>query len=105
MKIEQRDWILFKDRLPIWQNKHIESLVDQYLEILTDGSSAPADKFWQLEKRIREDKKNPGVIVEMSRDNVIGTIVSLLRDETIAWDDLDGFSDTLRERIRFFVEE
>lgn len=105
MKIEQQDWILFKDRLPIWQNKHLESIVNQYLGILSDGNSAPADKFWQLEKRLREDKKNPGVIVEMSRDNVIGTIVSLLRDGTIVLDDLDGFSDALRENIRFFVEE
>ena len=105
MKIEQRDWILFKEKLPNWQNRHLERLVNQYLEILTNADSAPAEKFWELEKRIREDKRNPGVVVEMSRDNVYGTIVSLLRDEILDLDELEGFSDEFRERILFFLKK
>lgn len=105
MKIGQRDWLLFRERLPVWQNKHLENTVNQYLELLSDNSREPADKFWQLEKRIREDKKHPGVVTEMSRDNVISTIVTLLRDGTIVRDDLDGFSEELRELITFFLKK
>ena len=68
MKIGQQDWKLFKECLPIWQNRHLKKVVNQYLEILSDNGTAPAEKFWQLENRVSEDKKHPGVIVEMNRD-------------------------------------
>lgn len=103
MKIGQQDWKLFKERLPIWQNRHLENVVNQYLEILSDNGAEPAEKFWQLENRVSEDKKHPGVVVEMNRDNVISTIVSLLRDEVITEDDLNGFSDELKQVISYFL--
>ena len=103
MKIGQQDWKLFKECLPIWQNRHLENVVNQYLEILSDNGTAPAEKFWQLENRVSEDKKHPGVIVEMNRDNVVSTIVSMLREGIITEDDLNGFSDELKEVIRFFL--
>lgn len=103
MKIGQQDWKLFKECLPIWQNRHLKNVVNQYLEILSDNGTAPAEKFWQLENRVSEDKKHPGVIVEMNRDNVVSTIVSMLREGIITEDDLNGFSDELKEVIRFFL--
>lgn len=103
MKIGQQDWKLFKECLPIWQNRHLENVVNQYLEILSDNGTEPAERFWQLENRVSEDKKHPGVIVEMNRDNVVSTIVSMLREGIITEDDLNGFSDELKEVIRFFL--
>ena len=40
-------------------------------------------KFWELEKRIKQDKKSPGVIIDMRRSTAINNIVNLVLDEVI----------------------
>jgi hypothetical protein len=40
----------------------------------------PSDKFWSLDKRMKEDKKKTGVRVEMSRSNLIYNIISLINE-------------------------
>ena len=40
----------------------MERLVAEYIALLQTDKSASA-KFWELEKRIKQDKKSPGVIM------------------------------------------
>ena len=44
-----------------------------------------------------------GVIARMSRSNMDMNIAALLHDGVITLDDLDGFSDELRERFEFLM--
>ena len=48
-------------------------LNSSYVDIL-NGPGNPSEKFWALEKRIKQDKRHPGVIVEMSKRNMIPTV-------------------------------
>lgn len=43
-----------------------ERLTKEYIELLSALGNA-SDRFWALEKRIKKDKKHPGVMIEMSR--------------------------------------
>ena len=52
------------------------------------------------EKRIREDKKNCGVQCEMSRSNQFYIMLSLLREGAITFDDLEDFSDDLKDMMK-----
>ena len=45
----------------------MEDLVKQYVNFLNDDKKPASDKCWKLEKWIKEDKRHPGVIMEMSR--------------------------------------
>ena len=45
----------------------MEGLVKEYVSFLNDNTKHASEKFWKLEKRIKEDKRHPGVIMEMSR--------------------------------------
>ena len=45
----------------------MEDLVKKYVNFLNDDKKPSSDKFWELEKWIKEDKRHPGVIMEMSR--------------------------------------
>ena len=45
----------------------MEDLVKKYVNFLNDDKKHTSDKFWELEKWIKEDKRHPGVIIEMSR--------------------------------------
>ena len=40
----------------------MERLAAEYIALLQTDKSASA-KFWELEKRIKQDKKSPGVIM------------------------------------------
>ncbi len=73
------------------------------MEILS-GEGSPSDKFWELEKRIRRDKKACGVQCEIKRSNQFYILMSLLDEGAIMMDDLNDFSDDLKETIGHFVK-
>ena len=64
---------------------------------------AASDKFWMLEKRINDDKQHVGVTARMSRSNMFLNMINLLSEGVITLDDLDGFSEDLREKMAFVM--
>ena len=99
----KRDWALFRSKIGSWQEAYMGRLCDEYIELLS-GDGDPSEKFWQLEKRIRSDKRNPGVQLEMTRTNFIYNIISLISNDVISMKDLEDFSDKLKETVRVFLE-
>lgn len=104
LQVNESDWKLFRSRLPAWQERHMEALIHEYAELLT-GSGAASDKFQALEKRIHEDQQHIGVVARMSRSNMYTNLLALLQDKVITLDDLDGFSEDLRERFAFVMRD
>ena len=98
MDISKHDWKLFREKIGEWQNRHMDKLCREYVQILT-GESDASVRFWELEKRIRKDKKNPGVQIEPAKDMVVFHIAELIQNGTITTDDLNDFSDGLRETV------
>ena len=103
-QVNESDWKLFRSRLPAWQEAYMERLNREYIALLS-GSGAASDKFWALEKRIREDQQHVGVVARMSRSNMYTNLLALLQDGVITLDDLEGFSDDLRERFAFVMRD
>ena len=93
------DWKLFRSRIADWQEEYIARLNESYIALLSREGSA-AENFWELEKRIRRDKRDAGVIVELRRSALVENMSRLLAEGAIAFDDLDGFSDTLVETLK-----
>ncbi|MBQ8391770.1 MAG: multidrug transporter [Clostridia bacterium] len=104
MEVSKQDWKLFQDRIGEWQESWIEKINNEYIKILTDEGKA-SEKFWQLEKRIKEDKKHIGVLIELRKQDVPFDIVSLIKDEVIGFEDLEGFSDELRKAVRYMFDK
>ena len=100
MDVSKKDWSLYRERLSEWQERYMERLIAQYKTIV-DSEVPASDKFWELEKRIRADKKKPGVVVEMSKQEMIYQIVELLHDKAITLSDLDGFNEDLISTVQF----
>ena len=101
-EISKRDWKLFMERLPEWQEHYMEGLAKEYIELLSSPGNA-SDHFWELDKRIKKDRKHPGVILEMSKSEAVWNIVDLIRYKVITVDDLEGFSEELFERVKFML--
>ena len=67
MELSKNDWKLFRERLPGWQERYMDKLTHEYAEFLTDDSRQPSERFWTLNKRIREDRRKPGVQLELRK--------------------------------------
>ena len=56
MEISKSDWKKYREKISVWQEHYMERLVEEYVTFLRSDQSA-SDKFWELEKRIKQDKK------------------------------------------------
>ena len=96
--ISKADWKLFRERLAEWQEAYMERLAREYIALLSSEEPA-SKKFWDLEKRIREDKRMPGVLLELRKSEVGWDLVRLLGDGVITESDLEGFSGELKDNV------
>ncbi len=99
----ESDWKLFRKRIPVWQERYMGRLMEEYRAIL-DSEKLPSEKFWALEKQIRQDKKSPGVIVDMRRSTMRLELIQMLFQGVIQFGDLEGLSQELRDRIISWYE-
>ena len=104
MDFSKEDWTLFRSKLPDWQEAYMERLNKEYIQILSSEGKA-SDKFWELEKRIYQDKRSPGVMIQLRKSDMPMQLLSMLRDGIIEWDDLQGFSPELLEILSYLLGE
>ena len=52
----------------------MEGLIKEYINFLNDDTKPASEKLWGLEKRIKEDKHHPGVIMEMRKSEAYGIL-------------------------------
>lgn len=97
-EISKADWKLFMEKVPEWQERYMEKLVQKYVKLLTSPGDA-SEHFWELEKRIRNDKKHPGVMMQLEKGEAIWDIAILIRKRVITVKDLDGFSQELKDAV------
>ena len=102
-RFTEKDWKLFRSKIADWQEAYMNGLNREYIAILSEDAN-PSDKFWKLDKRIKEDKKKAGVQLRMSRSNLIYNIISLLNEGAISFEDLEDFSDGLKETVGAFLD-
>ena len=87
-----RDQLLFRKKSPYGRKR------TKYIELLSrDGSEAK--KFWELYKRIRRDKRCTGLQAEMRSSEILANLCRLVNEGAIGYDDLNGFSEKLREDV------
>ena len=104
MNFSEKDWKLFKAKVPVWQENYMARLEEEYIELLQSDKSA-ADKFWDLEKRIRLDKKKKGVLLEATRSNLFLNLACLVNENAITLDELSDFSEELQALVKHFCQK
>lgn len=97
------DWTLFRRKVPEWQEAYMDKLTREYIQLLS-SDSAPSERFWALEKRIKEDKHRAGVCIDMRRSLLFHNLMMLISEGVIGLSDLDGFSDEIKDRMDFFFK-
>ena len=61
-QVNEKDWKLFRSRLPGWQEAYMGKLIEEYKALLNIEGQA-SERFWALEKRVKQDRRNPGVLL------------------------------------------
>ena len=100
----KKDWKLYRVKLAKYQENYIEHLNQEYITLLSDKEKIPSEKLWELEKRIKKDRRHPGVIIDVQKSTAIWTITNLLKMQVISRDDLEGFSSDLIDTVNFFLK-
>ena len=100
--ITEADWKVLRKYLPQWQERYMERLCREYVALL-NSEQAASDKFWALEKRIREDKKNTGVVANMTRCEAVFNILRLYDDGAVNLDELTVFSEELQDFVKHYI--
>lgn len=93
------DWKKFREKLPCWQERYMETLVKEYAAYLL-GEEAASTKFWTLDARIKKDRRLPGVQLAAEKSSMVWDIALLIKDRAIGMEDLDDFSGELQEEVR-----
>ena len=80
----------------------MERLTKEYIALLSAPGNA-SDHFWELEKRIKRDRKHPGVILELKKSDAIWDIAMYVGQKVITMDELAGFSDDLIDAVKLIL--
>ena len=80
----------------------MERLVKEYIKLLSSPGNA-SDHFWELEERMKKDKKHPGVMIELNKSDAIWDIALLVKKKVITLVDLEGFSDDLIDAVKLIL--
>lgn len=99
MEITKQDWALFRNKIAAWQEAYMDRLNREYMDILI-GTGNPSDKFWLLERRINQDKRCRGVVIQMRKQNLAFDLAALINDGVIIFADIEEFSDGLKEVVK-----
>ena len=60
-------------------------------------------QFYCREDELRQDKKHPGVLIQLQKSTAIWDIAYFVRDGVITMDELEGFSEDLIEAVKFIL--
>lgn len=102
MEISKSDWKRYREKIPVWQENYMNRLNNEYMALLS-ADKKPSEKFWELEKRIKNDRRHPGVMIEMRRSSSIFDIADLIRLNVITYDDLSDFSEELQLAVKMVL--
>lgn len=103
MEITKQDWSLFRNKIAAWQESYMEQLNQEYMDILS-GQGNPSDKFWMLEKRINQDKRCRGVVIQMRKQNLVFDLAALINEGVITFSDIQEFSEEVKDVVKYLCD-
>lgn len=81
----------------------MERLIASYIEYLQSDQPA-SEKYWGLRDKVYNDYRNPGVLVEVKKSNMLNIISQMLMMDVITESDLEGFSDKTIETVKLWAK-
>lgn len=99
--MNESDWKLFRSKFPLWVERYMEKVCDEYKQLLNSDASA-CEKYNAIADRINTDGRKTAFTIRNSSAHMLNNIDALLSRGVITLDDLSEFSNELQG---FFTEQ
>lgn len=103
IEISKQDWVLFKEKVPVWQENNMAGLIQSYVQLLQDEKMDASDRFWELEKRINKDRRTPGVVIELHKDSMLWDLARFVSDGLVSEEELAEFSEDVQDAVSLIL--
>jgi hypothetical protein len=96
----ESDWRLFCDRVGEWRERFLSKRTRELSQLLSDGNRTPMERFWAADEEMRQTARDlRDSFGGHSRSRMILALYAMLGCGIIEQEDLNDFSDDLRQRI------
>lgn len=97
---QESDWKKFRALVPEWRERYLRDRNAELIAIFHDESLTPTDQFWNANERMREiGKILRSCLDDHRRSMLMPTLFLMHRHQMIRDEDLEGFSEDVREWI------
>jgi len=98
---QESDWKAFRRMVPELRERYLGRRIPKLLAVLQDESLTPTERFWKVEERIDKEAKVLRKCLDgHSRSRMFLFIMQMRRSRMLTDEDLEPFSDELREQIQ-----
>jgi hypothetical protein len=102
---KESDWKQFRKLVPGLRERYLEKVNQQVAALLADAERTPTERFWDVQERI---EKEEGVLRacfdDHRRSKMIFAMAAMQSRGVLNDNDLEGFSEELRERMQVLKE-
>lgn len=74
-------------------------LIRSYVQLLKDEKMDTSDRFWELWKRLNNDRRTPGVVIEMNKGSMLWNLARFVNDGLVPEEELAEFSEDGQEAV------
>lgn len=100
MKPTKQDWKTFQASLPDFRERYLAERNKTFIAILNDDKRTPTEQFWDAYDAMKkQDKILRDCLDGYSKSDMDLHILLMLRHGLMKEDDLNAFSDELREWV------
>jgi len=99
--VNENDWKIFRDMAPLIRERYLRKKNQELSEILSDEQQSHTDRFWDVEEHAKKIAKILRECLDgHSRSKMELFMMVMLSHGMLTDEDLDKFSEELRERMR-----
>lgn len=97
----ESDWKVYSRLIPVWRDRYLQSKNNEFITILSQDDKTPTEKFWETKGRFDDEVKIlDQCLGHHSRSRMWMSILLMRRFGLILDEDLDQFSESLRQDVR-----
>jgi len=99
-RLQETDWKYYNSIIESVRERYLESQNKKLVSMLSDNKLTQTERFWKIEEFYRKEARILNdCLGNLSRSNMVHSILLMCRYKMMRDKDLEGFSEELQSRI------
>ncbi|GAB5535455.1 MAG: hypothetical protein Rubg2KO_17040 [Rubricoccaceae bacterium] len=104
-RLSKSDWKRFLAHLVEWRERYLQRRTAELAKTLADGDGTATERFWATKEAVDTEAKYLRDCLDgHTPSNADLALLQMLRGGMIDFEDLEEFSDDLKENLRSWME-